>query len=106
MNKLLTTLFALAVASVTAYAQTSAAPAQQKAPVAASADNKPAAGGAKSIESKVAMATSLALLPIAPIGVMIGVKVAHRIQPLLFYRLIYAGMFLTGCKLVWDGFIK
>jgi len=54
MNKLLTTLFALAVASVT-YAQTPAAPAQQKAPAAASADTKPAAGGAKSIESKVAM---------------------------------------------------
>jgi len=52
------------------------------------------------------MATSLALLPIAPIGVVVGVKLAHRIRPLLFYRLIYAGMFLTGCKLVWDGFIK
>jgi len=51
MNKLLTTLFALAVASVTAYAQTPAAPAQQKASAAAPA----AAGGAKSIESKVAM---------------------------------------------------
>jgi cytochrome c553 len=55
MNKLLTTLFALAVASVTAYAQTTAAPAQQKATAAAPADTKPAAGGAKSIESKVAM---------------------------------------------------
>ena len=52
------------------------------------------------------MATSLALLPIAPIGVLVGVRLAHRIRPLLFYRLIYAGMFLTGCKLVWDGFIK
>jgi len=56
MNKLLTTLFALAVASVTAYAQTPAAPAQQKAPAAETANTKPAAaGGAKSIESKVAM---------------------------------------------------
>jgi cytochrome c553 len=55
MNKLLTTLFALAVASVTAYAQTPAAPAQQKASAVAPADTKPAAGGAKSIESKVAM---------------------------------------------------
>jgi cytochrome c553 len=56
MNKLLTALFALAVASVTAYAQTSAAPAQQKASAAAPADTKPAAaGGARSIESKVAM---------------------------------------------------
>jgi len=23
----------------------------------------------------------------------------------LFYRLVYAGMFLTGTKLVWDGFL-
>ena len=52
------------------------------------------------------MATSLALLPIAPIGVLVGVKLAHRIRPLLYYRLIYAGMFLTGCKLVWDGFFS
>ena len=50
------------------------------------------------------MVTSLVLLPFAPIGVYIGVKMAHRIRPLLFYRLVYAGMLLTGCKLVWDGF--
>ena len=49
------------------------------------------------------MSTSLALMPFAPIGVVVGVKLAHRIQPLLFYRLIYIGMFLTGCKLVWDA---
>jgi hypothetical protein len=24
----------------------------------------------------------------------------------LFYRLVYIGMLLTGCKLVWDGFFK
>jgi uncharacterized membrane protein YfcA len=51
------------------------------------------------------MATSIALLPFAPIGVVVGVKLAHRIQPRLFYRLVYAGMLLTGCKLVWDGFL-
>ena len=49
------------------------------------------------------LGTSLALLPFAPIGVFIGVRIAHRIDPLWFYRLVYAGMFLTGCKLVWDG---
>ena len=49
------------------------------------------------------MATSLALLPFAPIGVLVGVRLAHRIQPVLFYRLVYAGMFLTGTKLLWDG---
>lgn len=50
------------------------------------------------------MATSVALLPFAPIGVLVGVRIAHRINPVLFYRLVYLGMFLTGCKLVWDGF--
>jgi len=52
------------------------------------------------------MATSLALLPLAPVGVWIGVRLAHRIQPQLFYRLIYIGMLLTGLKLVWDGFVS
>jgi uncharacterized protein len=51
-------------------------------------------------------ATSLALLPFAPMGVFIGVRIARKIQPTLFYRLVYTGMFLTGCKLVWDGFFK
>jgi uncharacterized membrane protein YfcA len=51
------------------------------------------------------MATSVALLPFAPIGVWVGVRLAHRVKPLLFYRLLYAGMLLTGLKLVWDGFV-
>jgi uncharacterized membrane protein YfcA len=50
------------------------------------------------------MATSLALMPFAPIGVLVGVRLAHRVKPLLFYRLVYLGMLLTGLKLVWDGF--
>jgi uncharacterized membrane protein YfcA len=51
------------------------------------------------------MATSLALMPFAPIGVIAGVRLAHRIEPRLFYRLLYAGMLLTGLKLVWDAFL-
>jgi uncharacterized protein len=51
-------------------------------------------------------ATSLVLMPLAPLGVWIGVRIARKIQPTLFYRLVYLGMFLTGCKLVWDGFFK
>ena len=51
------------------------------------------------------MATSLALLPVAPLGVWIGIRIARRIDPLWFYRFVYAGMFLTGIKLVWDGFL-
>ena len=52
------------------------------------------------------MATSLALLPLAPLGVWMGVRLARRISPEWFYRILYAGMFLTGCKLVWDGFLR
>jgi uncharacterized membrane protein YfcA len=49
------------------------------------------------------LATSLVLLPIAPIGVWLGVWLARRIDQVLFYRLVYLGMFLTGTKLVWDA---
>jgi uncharacterized membrane protein YfcA len=49
------------------------------------------------------MATSLVLLPFAPMGVWLGVWLARRIKPVLFYRLVYLGMFLTGTKLVWDA---
>ena len=48
------------------------------------------------------LATSVALLPLAPVGVWIGVRIAKRISPVLFYRLLYLGMLLTGCKLLWD----
>ena len=47
--------------------------------------------------------TSLVLLPVAPLGVWLGVRIAHRIQPELFYRVVYLGMFLTGVKLLWDA---
>lgn len=49
------------------------------------------------------MATSLVLLPLAPMGVWVGVRMARRISQVLFYRFLYAGMFLTGVKLLWDG---
>ncbi len=49
------------------------------------------------------LGTSLVLLPLAPLGVWIGVRIAHRIQPVLVYRLIHIGMFLTAVKLLWDA---
>ncbi len=49
------------------------------------------------------MATSLVLLPVAPLGVWAGVWLARRINQVLFYRLVYLGMLLTGVKLVWDA---
>ena len=43
------------------------------------------------------------VLVLAPVGVWLGVKLVLHIRPVLFYRLVYAGMFLTGPKLLWDG---
>lgn len=48
-------------------------------------------------------ATSVVLLPVAPIGVWVGVRLARRISQVLFYRFLYAGMFLTGIKLLSDA---
>lgn len=47
--------------------------------------------------------TSLALMPLAPLGVWLGVWATRRIDPEWFYRIAYTGMFLTGAKLLWDG---
>ena len=49
------------------------------------------------------LATSVLLMPLAPLGVWAGVWLTRRVNPAWFYRLAYAGMFLTGCKLLWDG---
>jgi uncharacterized protein len=49
------------------------------------------------------MSTSLVLLPLAPLGVWLGVWLARRIASAWFYRLAYSGMFLTGVKLLYDG---
>jgi uncharacterized protein len=49
------------------------------------------------------MATALVLLPLAPIGVWLGVRITPYVRPEVFYRIAYAGMFFTGIKLLWDG---
>lgn len=49
------------------------------------------------------MATALVLMPLAPLGVWMGVRLVHRVSGVWFYRLVYGGMLLTGVKLVWDA---
>ncbi|WP_119154563.1 sulfite exporter TauE/SafE family protein [Caldimonas tepidiphila] len=49
------------------------------------------------------MATSALLLPVAPLGVWLGLWLVPRVRAEWFYRLAYAGMFLTGVKLLWDA---
>jgi uncharacterized membrane protein YfcA len=48
-------------------------------------------------------ATSLLLVPLAPLGVWLGVWLTRRIQARWFYAVAYAGMFFTGIKLLSDG---
>lgn len=47
--------------------------------------------------------TSLVLMPLAPVGVKIGVCLLHRVSQALIYRLCYLFLFLSGCKLFVDG---
>jgi uncharacterized protein len=49
------------------------------------------------------MASALLLLPLAPLGVWLGVWLSRRIAARWFYAVAYAGMFATGAKLLWDG---
>lgn len=47
--------------------------------------------------------TSLILLPLAPVGMMLGIWL-HRIVPEdVFYRVCYLLLFLAGLKLLYDG---
>lgn len=49
------------------------------------------------------LTTSAVLLPLAPIGVWLGIRMARVMSPAWFYRLAYTGMVLTGVKLLYDG---
>lgn len=47
--------------------------------------------------------TSLMLAPLAVVGVKLGAWLHERLDPVLFYRILYSFLFLTGLKLCWDG---
>jgi uncharacterized membrane protein YfcA len=49
------------------------------------------------------MLTALALAPVAPVGVWLGVKFVRRVPQEAFYRLFHVSMLVTGAKLLWDG---
>ncbi len=51
------------------------------------------------------LATSLALVPVAPLGVIIGFKVLNRISNKLVYDLSYGFLVVVGVRLLWDGFV-
>ena len=49
------------------------------------------------------LGTSLILLPLAPVGVWLGFRLLHRFEQVTIYRIMYAFLFLTGIKLLYDG---
>ena len=49
------------------------------------------------------LTTSLVLMPLAPIGVLIGVWLVNRINQDMFYRILYGIIFCVGLKLLWDA---
>lgn len=49
------------------------------------------------------LTTSLALMPLAPVGILLGIWLVKRLPQALFYRLAYVLLMLVGLKLLWDG---
>ncbi len=49
------------------------------------------------------LATSAVLLPLAPLGVWLGVVLHRRMQEGALYAVVYAALLVTGLKLLWDG---
>ncbi len=47
--------------------------------------------------------TSLALAPLAPIGVLTGVYLHRRVSDRFFFGIVYVLLAAVGIKLVWDG---
>lgn len=52
---------------------------------------------------KTNLTIALFLIPLAPVGVLIGVWIVKRIDQTLFYRIMYGLIFSVGLKLLWDG---
>jgi len=52
------------------------------------------------------LTTSLVLLPLAPVGVMLGVWLNQRIPNELFYHVIYLMIFLVGIRLCWEALFQ
>ena len=49
--------------------------------------------------------SSLNLLPLAIISVLLGYFLQKRIPEKLFFNIVYVLLFLSGCKLIYDGII-
>lgn len=49
------------------------------------------------------LATSLVLLPLAPVGIRLGVWLHQRVTDKAFYAVILVALVATGGKLIWEG---
>lgn len=49
------------------------------------------------------LGTSLVLLPLAPVGIWLGIKAHNLVPEIIFYRFAYFLVLVTGAKLLWDG---
>ena len=52
------------------------------------------------------LTTSLALMPLAPIGVKLGQLVLYKVDQRLVYRFLYMALFCSGIKLLYDGIFQ
>lgn len=50
--------------------------------------------------------TSLVLAPLAPVGILLGARLHHRIDEKLFFRIVYASLVVLGAKLIHDGILE
>jgi uncharacterized protein len=49
------------------------------------------------------LATAAVLMPLAPLGMWLGIRLHQSVSDKWFYRVVYVCVFLTGLKLLWDG---
>lgn len=47
--------------------------------------------------------TALVLVPLAPLGIRLGLWAQNRLSDGVFFGVCYAFLFMTGIKLTWDG---
>lgn len=49
------------------------------------------------------LSVSAMLLPLVPVGVLIGVWLNRRLREDVFYAIVMTAIFVVGLKLIWDG---
>ncbi len=52
------------------------------------------------------LSVSLTLLPLAPVGVFLGVWINRKLSERVFFGIILTSIFLVGLKLIWDGVVN